>query len=399
IVVAAGEDDAAVLGAERLVGNDVRVQVADPLGRFSRREIVGVLVREQRDLRVEEREIELLPDTALLAVRKRGADRDRGVHPGDDVGDGNAGALRPAARRIVGLAGDAHHPAHALDHEVVAGALAVRAGLAEARDRAVDEARIDLLQVFVGKAVAREVAELVVLDEHVRDLRELARELLPLGLGDVERDRFLAAVGRGVVGRVLAVAPVPVLHPGRTESARVVARARTLDLDHVGAEIGEVLPRPGAGEHARKIEYADVREPVWLEAPRTEKFLGIYTEAKSAKGAIILAHGLGVHPDYGLIGELRTRLADAGYATLSIQMPILSAEAPPARYPVLFWEADARFAAAMTYLKRKRYERVVLLSHSMGSRMANHYVGAHPLVPLAGWISLSISSGEFAPIK
>ena len=140
-------------------------------------------------------------------------------------------------------------------------------------------------------------------------------------------------------------------------------------------------------------------EAVWLEAPRTEKFLGIYTEAKPAKGAIILAHGLGVHPDYGVIGDLRTRLADAGYTTLSIQMPILSAEAPPARYPVLFWEADARFAAAMTYLKRKRYDRIVLLSHSMGSRMANHYVGAHPLVPLSGWISLSISNGEFASIK
>jgi len=30
-------------------------------------------------------------------VRERGADRDRGVHAGDDVGDGDAGALRPAA--------------------------------------------------------------------------------------------------------------------------------------------------------------------------------------------------------------------------------------------------------------------------------------------------------------
>jgi len=140
-------------------------------------------------------------------------------------------------------------------------------------------------------------------------------------------------------------------------------------------------------------------EPVWLEAPRTEKFLGIYTEAKNAKSAIILAHGLGVHPDFGLIGELRTRLADAGYTTLSIQMPILAADAPAARYPVLFWEADARFAAAMTHLRRKRYQKIVLLSHSMGSRMANHYVGAHPQVPLAGWISLSISSGEFAPIR
>jgi pimeloyl-ACP methyl ester carboxylesterase len=140
-------------------------------------------------------------------------------------------------------------------------------------------------------------------------------------------------------------------------------------------------------------------EAVWLEAPRTEKFLGIYTEAPSAKGAIILAHGLGVHPDWGVIGELRTRLADAGYTTLSVQMPLLAADAPAARYPVLFWEADARFAGALTYLRRKHYNKIWLVSHSMGSRMANHYISAHPQVPLAGWISLSISSGDIGPLK
>ena len=140
-------------------------------------------------------------------------------------------------------------------------------------------------------------------------------------------------------------------------------------------------------------------EAVWLEAPRTEKFLGIYTEAKPAKGAIILAHGLGVHPDYGVIGDLRTRLAEAGYTTLSVQMPILAAEAPATRYPVLFWEADARFAGALTYLRRKRIDKIWLVSHSMGSRMANHYISLHPQVPLAGWISLSISSGDLGPFK
>jgi len=140
-------------------------------------------------------------------------------------------------------------------------------------------------------------------------------------------------------------------------------------------------------------------EAVWLEAPRTEKFLGIYTEARPAKGAIILAHGLGVHPDFGVIGELRARLAESGFTTLSVQMPILAAEAPAARYPVLFWEADARFAGAMSYLRRKRYDKIWLLSHSMGSRMANHYIAAHPQVPLSGWISLSISNGDIGPFK
>src|SRR5882757_4069382 len=202
----------------------------------------------------------MLPGPALRAVRKCGADRDRSIHSGDDIGDRHTRSLRPAARRIVRFAGDAHHAAHALDHEVVAGALAIRAGLAEACDRAVDKARIDLLHVVIGEAVAREIAELVILDEHVGDRGELARELLALGPRDVERDRFLAAVGRGVIGRVRSVAPVLVLHPGRTESARVVARAGTLDLDDFGAEIGEVLPRPGTGEHARKIEDAYVRK-------------------------------------------------------------------------------------------------------------------------------------------
>lgn len=166
------------------------------------------------------------------------------------------------------------------------------------------------------------------------------------------------------------------------------------------------LAQQQPSDYAREKRWADeivptlvTGEAVWLEAPRTQKFLGIFTEAKDAKGAIILAHGLGVHPDWGVIGELRTRLADAGYTTLSVQMPILAADAPAARYPVLFWEADARFAGALTYLRRKRYDKVWLLSHSMGSRMANHYVSAHPQVPLAGWISLSISSGDIGPFR
>src|SRR5688572_13200714 len=100
----------------------------------------------------------MLTDSRALAVRERGADRDRRVHAGDDVGDRHSRALR----LIVGLAGDAHHAAHTLDHEVVARALPIRAGLAEARDRAVDEPRIHFAHLTVAQPVAREVAVLVV---------------------------------------------------------------------------------------------------------------------------------------------------------------------------------------------------------------------------------------------
>ena len=63
---------------------------------------------------------------------------------------GNADAHRPVA----GLAGDRHQPAHALGDLVEAGPLGVGPVLAEAGDRAVDQARIDRRQALVVDAEA-----------------------------------------------------------------------------------------------------------------------------------------------------------------------------------------------------------------------------------------------------
>jgi pimeloyl-ACP methyl ester carboxylesterase len=159
-------------------------------------------------------------------------------------------------------------------------------------------------------------------------------------------------------------------------------------------------------DYAREKRWADeivpglvVGEAVWLQGKQPQKFLGLYAEAKDPKGAVIFAHGLGVNPDYGLIGALRVRLHDLGYTTLSIQMPILAADAPAEGYDALFPEANERFATAIRYLHRKGYRRITLVSHSMGSRMANRYIARYPKVPLSGWVALSVSSGEFLPLK
>jgi len=73
-------------------------------------------------------------------------------------------------------------------------------------------------------------------------------------------------------------------------------------------------------------------------------------------------------------------------------MPVLAADAPAARYRCSLGSPDARFAAAMTTARKAlRQDRARLAQH-LGSRMANT-CRAHPQVPLAGWISLSISSG------
>src|SRR5207247_10088848 len=118
------------------------------------------------------------------------------VHPGEDIGDGDPHFLRTASRLAVALPGDAHEAPHSLEDEVVSGAVRARAGLAEPRDRAVDDARIDSPQILVGWPVYCKAAALVVLEQHVALRRELARDTLAFGLRDVGTRRLPSSVHR-----------------------------------------------------------------------------------------------------------------------------------------------------------------------------------------------------------
>ena len=138
-----------------------------------------------------------------------------------------------------------------------------------------------------------------------------------------------------------------------------------------------------------------VGSAVRIESASGHRFLGILTMASKPRGAVILAHGLGVHPDWGLIGELRTLLPERGYTTLSIQMPVLAADASPVDYPNIFREADARIAAAIADLRGRGERRIAIVSHSMGARMAEDYLRRNRDAPLAAWVPVSISSGRF----
>ena len=101
-----------------------------------------------------------------------------------------------------------------------------------------------------------------------------------------------------------------------------------------------------------------VGDPVQLTIPGGHKFLGIYTPNSKAQAGVVVVHGLGVHPDWGLINPLRSQLAEQGYATLSVQMPVLSAEARGDRYPPLFPEAAERIAVAVKFLQNQGHKKI-----------------------------------------
>jgi dienelactone hydrolase len=156
-----------------------------------------------------------------------------------------------------------------------------------------------------------------------------------------------------------------------------------------------------AQDYEREKRWADevvptvvVGDAVWLDGPAGRKFLGLYAPAKAERPALVIVHGIGVHPDHGVIGVLRARLTDLGYTTLSIQMPVLAADKRgDDYYPKLFPDALDRIAAAAAWMKARGHARLVLVSHSMGSWMANEYLDANPRAPFEAWVCMGLTGG------
>lgn len=97
----------------------------------------------------------------------------------------------------------------------------------------------------------------------------------------------------------------------------------------------------------------------WREEPAA-RFLTIYTEAPKAKAGLVIVHGIGVHPDWGLICTLRGALADHGYTTLSAQIPVLAQQAEPEEYRSTLGEAGERLKVTVDFLRAKGYTKIAI---------------------------------------
>src|SRR5688572_20786894 len=91
-----------------------------------------------------------------------------------------------------------------------------------------------------------------VFDHDLAFAREAAHDRLAFGLAQVERDRLLVTRLHLPPERY-AVAHAP-------PAAQRVAVARRLDLDHLGAEIGERLAAEGPGDKRAELEDFDAGE-------------------------------------------------------------------------------------------------------------------------------------------
>jgi pimeloyl-ACP methyl ester carboxylesterase len=153
-------------------------------------------------------------------------------------------------------------------------------------------------------------------------------------------------------------------------------------------------------DYSREKRWADqilpglmVGEAAWLQQKNGHKFLTLYTVADKPRGAVILAHGRGWSPDYELYGTLRVKLAERGYTTLAIQLPVLGGGAKIGDYIPTYPDAAERFELAANFLTEKGYKNIAIVSHSLGATMANQYLIKVDKTPVRAWVFISIING------
>lgn len=140
-----------------------------------------------------------------------------------------------------------------------------------------------------------------------------------------------------------------------------------------------------------------IGDAVWLQA-NGRKFLGIYTESTTgkARGAVIVLHGVGVHPNWtDVVLPLRTRLPEFGWHTLSLQMPILPNSAGLEEYATLFVEIAPRINAATGFLADKGIVNIAIIGHSMGATMAGYYVANNKKTHIRSLVTIGVAGQMF----
>ncbi len=141
-----------------------------------------------------------------------------------------------------------------------------------------------------------------------------------------------------------------------------------------------------ASDELRELEYAEKIETSFSASSigkivrlQTEKknFLALYTETekKENSGTAIILHSMGKHPDHAnLIKPLRTYLPQHHWATLSLQLPVLSVSDKQKDYYSLFDAANTRIQAGIDFLVSAEVKNIVLIGDGLGGMMAAYYL-------------------------
>ncbi len=127
----------------------------------------------------------------------------------------------------------------------------------------------------------------------------------------------------------------------------------------------------------------------------SRSFMSIQTNANERRGGALILHGRGLHPDWeDTVYPLRTGLAEQGWTTLSLQLPVLEKGAKYYDYVPLFAEAGKRIQAGIRHLKQQGISPITLVAHSCGAHMAMQWVRDYGDADIAAYVGLGMGATD-----
>ena len=138
-------------------------------------------------------------------------------------------------------------------------------------------------------------------------------------------------------------------------------------------------------------------EIIYLDSAGHE-FMNVYmeTEAEQVKGAVIILHGRGFHPNWPkVVKPLRIGLSNKGWDTLSMQMPVLGKQAKYYDYVPILSEAFPRIEAGIDFLKEQGYKKIVLIAHSCSAHMVMAWVDAKDFRDIDAFIGIGMGAIDY----
>ncbi len=123
----------------------------------------------------------------------------------------------------------------------------------------------------------------------------------------------------------------------------------------------------------------------------TESWL--YESGGSSTFAAVLCHGKGGDPESHVVDPLRPELNEQlGFHTVSLRMP--GGVKTVWDYDQDFLAASQEINRAVLFLQEKDVRRIVLIAHSLGSRMATTYLASSPSPLVQSFIGVGIGHVE-----
>jgi len=136
----------------------------------------------------------------------------------------------------------------------------------------------------------------------------------------------------------------------------------------------------------------------YLPLTNDKEVFSIYMEPDvgTPKGGVIILHSRGYHANWAsTIKPLRVGLAEKGWHTLSVQMPVLDKNAKYYDYVPIFPYSHERIDAALDFYKQRGIDNVVLISHGCGAHMSMSYFDKHGDGKINAYIGIGTGATDY----